>query len=802
MRRWLRRTIPSMFHRRLLLLGTVAAVMMLTLGVQTTRLTTGESHRNRRAEAERLLYQPTYIPTLRGAVRDRTGAVLARDEPGWEVTVHYRVLTGDWAFAQARAAARATMNREQWDNLGPEGQDAAAVEYLPAYQQQLDELWNLLADLAGESIDEVEAHRDAIVNRYKLQQAQAVARKLERDRTEFDDADITWADAYMELAEQRQYHAVVTDISDSAVAVIENLMTEAQQQRDAAEKGSPPGGRAVWLQVRPQRARHRRYPLETVSLTLDRATFPGPLRSDEPVELSVPGLAMHMIGRVRRIHAGDAPWGDRPFIHEDDAGRRVEDLGGYRDRDRIGAFGVERSMESTLRGSRGKIVRRLDTGIETEHVAPRPGDDVVLTIDHRLQARVQALMSHDPRVGLMLAQPWHHGELPLGTPLHGAAVVMEIDTGEILAAVSVPGITLDQLENDSDAIYGDHTNVPAVFRPTAYPYPPGSTVKPLVLAAAISEGVLGPHETIDCSRGYLYEGKPTIFRDWLLKDFNMTFGILDGATALKVSSNTFFGALAQRLGYERVHTWFTRYGAGRTSGVGIEDRAGTLFSLNTGAAEAQREADQACIGQGKLTMTPVQLIAAHASLGRGGVYLSPTLVRGAPQRRYDLQLSPAAVSTALRGMWKSANEAHEGDVVAGTTYLLREDAIGLREPVFNVTGVTVYGKSGSAQCAPLKERFDDDGDGYADRTGKIVRSGSHAWTVALVKPDGAERPTVAVAVVVEHGGSGGRTAGPIVNQIIHALQIEGYLPGDSADSGATSGGGGTPGGGGDAGGAP
>jgi len=117
------------------------------------------------------------------------------------------------------------------------------------------------------------------------------------------------------------------------------------------------------------------------------------------------------------------------------------DLGGYRPgRDMIGARGLERTYEDRLRGARGRLVRRLDTG-EEQRTEPARGEDLELTIDIALQARVQAIF--DPRVGLAVAQQWHYGwnadgspkPVPLGpdAPLNGAVVVLDIDTGEVLS---------------------------------------------------------------------------------------------------------------------------------------------------------------------------------------------------------------------------------------------------------------------------------------------------------------------------------------------------------------------------------
>ncbi len=110
----------------------------------------------------------------------------------------------------------------------------------------------------------------------------------------------------------------------------------------------------------------------------------------------------------------------------------------------------------------------------------------------------------------------------------------------------------------------------------------------------------------------------------------------------------------------------------------------------------------------------------------------------------------------------------------GTGHHIRYDD-GSTEPIFNAEGVTVWGKTGTAQAPPLRMQDTND-DGVIDSKDEGVTKLDHAWFVGLVGPNDTERPMFAIAVIVEYGGSGGRVAGPIANQIIHALQVEGYLP--------------------------
>ncbi len=780
MRRVLRRIIPSMFHRRLSLLGLLSFFLLAALGLKTASLTTGDSHRERRLKAERPLQDTTYIPTVRGRILDRTGVVLAVDEPSWNVEVEYRALTQQWVQDMAEAAARVQLGGS-WKELGITEKDAAIAGHIAQYAEAAEQAWQTLADLGMTTTAELEATRRAVVQRTERIVAEVTQRNRQRRMAELQE-DVSSAEAYMEVREQHETHAVLFDVADASIGIVGDLIAEAEREapgwRTPTSRGyrvtaSPPPS-AFWLEVKPARAKHRRYPLETVTLRLDRSSFPAPLASAEPLTLSVPGVAMHVLGQLRPIYAEDALWENRPFLRQLESGQWVEELGGYRPGDRIGAFGVERAMEMTLRGSRGKVVKRLDADATVAEIPPVAGRDVTLTIDHRLQARAQALMSQDPRVGLMQIHPWLEAPMPDGTKLNGAAVVMDMQTGEVLAAVSVPGITLDDLTNRRVEVFTDFTFEPATFRPTAYPREPGSTAKPLILAAAIAEGVYAPGTLIDCTRGYLYESRPTIFQDWIFRTYSQTFGQLDGVAAIKVSSNVFFGVLGQRLRPERVHGWFSALGAGRSLDLAMDERAGHVFDPNGPSAVGL--ANMACIGQGELTMTPLQILNAYATLFRGGERIVPRFVRGPAKTEPKLPIPDAALRVVREGMWKSANEGREGDAVSGTTYQLNVGEYGPTRRIFNVPGVTVYAKSGSAQCSPTVEKFDTDGDGLVDRFGQIVQQGAHAWTVALAQPDGESRPTIGVIVLVEHGWSGGKAAGPIANQLLRACQVEGYLP--------------------------
>ncbi|MCA9286546.1 MAG: hypothetical protein KDA22_15080, partial [Phycisphaerales bacterium] len=181
--------------------------------------------------------------------------------------------------------------------------------------------------------------------------------------------------------------------------------------------------------------------------------------------------------------------------------------------------------------------------------------------------------------------------------------------------------------------------------------------------------------------------------------------------------------------------------------------------------------------QGPIGWTPLQAANAYATMARSGAIRDATVIMNDDrsslrERSGDMNLDPQAVTLALEGLRDSIEKPY------GTgNHITYED--GHTEPIVTAQGVIAWAKTGTAQ-APGK-RFDTNGDGMPDTD---VNGLDHAWFVGLVGSAAERRPRYAIAVVLEYGGSGGRVAGPVANQIILALQDLGYLPRpDAAPSG-------------------
>jgi penicillin-binding protein 2 len=364
-----------------------------------------------------------------------------------------------------------------------------------------------------------------------------------------------------------------------------------------------------------------------------------------------------------------------------------------------------------------------------------------------------------------------------GTPFHGSAVVIEVDTGQILAMVSTPSFTRDQLQDDPDSIFKDPVGAPWVNKAINKPYPPGSIAKAIVISEAISRAKLGLDEHIACT-GHLYENRNDILRCWIYRpEFNMTTHSavlghdLDAVDALTVSCNIFSYTVGRRLGPEGITEVYRDFGVDMPLDLGVGEQFNGHVGLfgNDPPPITPFDATLMGMGQGPITWTPLHAANAFATLARGGVWVEPRIIDdGRPPVVRDLELDPRAIGVALQGLHNVVN-----DSAHGTAYSINYADAGNypRARIFDVPGVEVWGKTGTAQATEIKVDPDDDPETMNDI---ILREGDHSWFTALVAPEG-ERPRYAICVLMEHAGSGGRVSGPICNQIVYALKNEGYL---------------------------
>jgi len=300
----------------------------------------------------------------------------------------------------------------------------------------------------------------------------------------------------------------------------------------------------------------------------------------------------------------------------------------------IGKAGIEGSFESDLRGSSGaEIVERDPAGRAVRVVEtlrqPTPGKNLVLTIDADLQQTATDAL----RWGMEAA----------GVD-QGVTVVMNPQTGEILAMVSLPAYDNNKFATgigaDDFAIYLSDPGLPLRNHAIADHYPPGSTFKLVTAMAALEEGVTSPTRRWPTYACYQIPGAPT---GECLSDWNRRgFGALNISEAFSHSSDTFFYQMAIEAGIDQLATWAHELGFGSPTGIGLPGEAGGIVASTRWAEDHGRsglftgEVAQAGIGQGLIAVTPLQLLNAYAALANGGNLMRPMIVRGVANETGEL----------------------------------------------------------------------------------------------------------------------------------------------------------------------
>ncbi len=809
--------IRSVFIRRLLLVLATVGLGLATLAAQSTRLTVIEGDKLLE-EAEAKLVRETWTPTVRGRIHDREGRVLALDLPSYDIAVDYDVISGEWA--QRKAAAWARKNFDDWSQLDNTQRAQRLTEVTPRFTAKVQRTWDLIAETTGMKLGELDARALDVRDRVG-RMGEAVREfwksrglidyggtlgytkeELERRVAELDRPDLQRGSDRLrfvlgeeltieaeddieqslthELAEEAMAHVLVPAVSDE----IGFMLRRAIEQRDPEDDNLP-----MYPGLKVLDSGKRAYPLDTIEVEIDRSLYPLPLRRESTQTVTVKGVARHVLGSIRRgiyredvERRADALENDPSLdarasvmLEGEDSSR---DRGRYFAGDIVGSSGLEKSLEDRLRGLRGLRIDRLDD--EKRLVLdPEPGRDVTLTLDIMLQARVQALL--EPEAGLTSVQSWHDNTelveptdplsrplMPVGTPMDAAAVVIDIESGDLLALVSTPTLARDGSGlpvNEDKRRYHLNLHRPHINRALAFPIPPGSIAKALVLCSAHHDGLLETGERISCT-GHFHPNQPDRLRCWIFKHYNgvthdMDLGHApDAAEALKVSCNIFFYTLGRRLGPEGIAAAYRAFGVGESLDLPLPAVKGWIgpYIPEEGAnpdAISEGDAIQMGIGQGTVAWTPVHAADSFATIARGGVRIKPRLLADQPPVATDLGLDPAIVEATLRGLDLAVNDSR------GTAHSIEYDHdAGERFDIFDVPGVKVWGKTGTATAPALKI------------DGEEVRRGDHSWFVLLC---GRDKPRYAVAVVAEYGGSGGRVSGPIANQIVHALVAEGYL---------------------------
>lgn len=397
----------------------------------------------------------------------------------------------------------------------------------------------------------------------------------------------------------------------------------------------------------------------------------------------------------------------------------------------IGQSGLEAAYDDLLRGQDGRVL--VNTGFDgaVRRTVPlreaAPGATLVLTVDSALQKELQNTLLSQIEVLRTTKAAGAGRECRAG-----AAVVVDVQTGGILAAVSVPGFDLNRYRADYAALSADAA-APLLDRVCQGLYAPGSAFKPAVAAAALTAGI-DPAATVNCTGRYgFYSG----YQPGCLQYGHG--GPVDLRTALEYSCNIFFYDVGRRLGVDVFSAMARQLGLATPTGVEITEAQGRL----TWSSDENYQAGltlMAAIGQGNTAVTPLQLAAYAATLANCG-------------QRPALHFADRAVNAATgETVWQYAptfttvpgGEGVFGPIRDGMKWMARTTRV-LRE-----APVACAAKTGSPQLADT------------------LPGGGHYVNSVLIGYAPADDPQIAMAVVLEYGG-GGSNAAPILRAVLDAV---------------------------------
>lgn len=374
-------------------------------------------------------------------------------------------------------------------------------------------------------------------------------------------------------------------------------------------------------------------------------------------------------------------WGFRDeYLRSYPQGALAAHVLGTRDIDGKGRGGLEESFDSVLRGhdgrrtllrdARGRVIDLADEG----DVPPQRGADVVTTLDAVIQTYVEHELDR-------VIEEWH--------PQGACAVVEDPKSGEILAMASRPTFDPNAPETLSPAVWKN--------RALSWMYEPGSTFKPFVVAGALQRALLKRDEEIDCGNGEVQLGGRT------LHDTH-AYGTLSVTDVLVKSSNIGMARIGARLSNEQLHETILSFGFGRSTGLGLPGEiAGLLRPVREWSSYSSASLS---MGQ-ELAVTPLQMICAHSALAKGGVWISPKIVRSTTRGPLRNLLCPelagphadieSASSVGLGGasVVSRATDASVAHWLVGQpmTEVVRRGT-GTHA---QIAGYTVFGKTGTAQ---------------------------------------------------------------------------------------------------------
>jgi penicillin-binding protein 2 len=436
-------------------------------------------------------------------------------------------------------------------------------------------------------------------------------------------------------------------------------------------------------------------------------------------------LASHVIGYLGEINQKELS----RSVAEDD----------YKSGDMIGKMGLEKLREKDLRGEKGKHYMEVNAlGFEQRNLKglePLPGNDLRLTLDVDLQHAAEELMMKEEK--------------------SGAVVAIEVNSGRLLMLASSPVLELDQflggisIKNWQAML--DNPYHPLINKIVHGQYPPASTYKIVTAVAALAEGVVTPDTSVYCPGHYRFGNRT--YRCWK----HSGHGAVNLKRALSESCDVYFYQIGQRLGVNRLASYANRLGLGKKTGVEMEHEKSGLIPTaewkmkRYGRPWQEGETLSIAIGQGFNLVTPLQLALMTATVANGGVLYKPTLIETVrdPDGRIVEQFQPTVVD-------RFDGQGHNLQIVKEALIEAVNGRHGTARRA-RLKNITVAGKTGTAQVVRLKQykhlKEEDIPYKYRD----------HAWFTCFAP---AEKPEIAVTVLVEHGLHGGSAAAPIARAVL------------------------------------
>lgn len=712
-----------MFKRRLrvlIVLFTLGLVAIVTRLVQL-QVVHADYYRQR-AEAT-LLAEPEALPFVRGSILDRDGRPLVFDAPSWEVRVDYSVL--------AMEAHHLRNHVRRWKRANRYAEARTAEEVERAFLAEVERMWSDLEAFARRAGGEVPDLRT--VAREIHTRVRTVREIVARHRG--FEADV---------AEERTAHAVLDGLDHADQVAARELF-----------------GQYPWVRV-------------------------GPASRRTIIEDAVPFA--HILGRLGRVDREDIR--DDPHLADPYARYLADEL--------KGKSGVELSAESTLRGRRGRLRRdREGNRLEDECFDAVDGRDVTLTLSSPLQRRLYDLLEE---------------ELQGRTDMPGGAiVVLDVASREVLALVSYPSYDPARFSELYPGLRDDTVGLPLRFRAVQSREAPGSIVKPLACLAGMINKRITPHSTDHCD-GFLFDDVRDRWRCWEVHgtDRRMAHGDVDVVAALRGSCNIFMYRLGERLGVDALVQAFDMVGFGQTTGLGLVEESRGINPTPAYLAEVLKRpvttahARLFAIGQGELAITPVQaanLVATYAC----GRHRPVTLTRGGETTpEWQLPATPAQWAAIRQGMYEVVNNPegtaykyahfqHDRYALCGktgsATVYARPTSYRVPYVEHGVSGVAIVPESARR---PAIERF------RSERPDAVVVPAqvkpfsfcppvdsaperertrfAHAWFAGYLqrvddagRPLWSREPRIAFSLLIEFGGSGGRTAGPVAKRVASVI---------------------------------